>query len=118
MGETALKSSTKQAAVQHVSDDHDHAHGGLNQDLELLRAIPSETAVPFPGDGINGPNALVLSGVVRSNIKGSLTTATVASGVPLTINLKLVSASCADLAGTSLANDNVFSDGASLQVAF
>lgn len=159
----------KQAAVQHLSDGHDHAHGGLNQDLAVLlrampdrrrllrmmslgaiapvslmacnsgtadsttdttstsgttsststgtmtstgttststgtstgscSAIPSETAGPYPGDGSNGPNALVLSGIVRSNIKGSLTTSTVASGVPLTINLKLVSTSCADLAG-------------------
>lgn len=62
-------------------------------------AIPSETAGPYPGDGTNGANALVLSGIVRSNIKGSLTTSSVASGVPLTINLKLVSTSCADLAG-------------------
>lgn len=62
-------------------------------------AIPSETAGPYPGDGTNGPNALVLSGIVRSNIKGSLTTSTVASGVPLTINLKLVNTGCSSLAG-------------------
>lgn len=61
--------------------------------------IPSETAGPYPGDGTNGPNALTLSGIVRSNIKGSLTTSTVASGVPLTINLKLVNTSCTSLAG-------------------
>jgi len=61
--------------------------------------IPSETAGPYPGDGTNGPNALVLSGIVRSNIKGSLTTSTQAAGVPLTINLKLVNSSCASLAG-------------------
>lgn len=61
--------------------------------------IPNETAGPYPGDGTNGPNALVLSGIVRSNIKGSLTTSTQAAGVPLTINLKLVNSSCASLAG-------------------
>lgn len=140
----------QQPAVQHVSDDHDHAHSGLHQDLAVLlrampdrrrllrmmslgalapvslmacnngttdsttdtststtsttgsgscSAIPSETAGPYPGDGTNGPNALVLSGIVRSNIKGSLTTSTVATGVPLTINLKLVNTSCTSLAG-------------------
>jgi protocatechuate 3,4-dioxygenase beta subunit len=165
--------SAKQPAAQHVLDDHDHAHGGLNQDLAVLframpdrrrllrmmslgaiapiapislmacnagtsdssttsttststgttattttstgttstgttsstttgnscNAIPSETAGPYPGDGTNGPNALVLSGIVRSNIKGSLTTSTVAAGVPLTINLKLVNTGCSSLAG-------------------
>lgn len=169
--------STKQPTLQQESDHHDHAHGGLNQDLELLlrampdrrrllrmmglaavapatlmacnaaedtsttaastgststgstttsttttgttttgttttgtttsttstsgscNAIPNETAGPYPGDGTNGPNALTLSGIVRSNIKGSLTTSTQAAGVPLTINLKLVNTSCANLAG-------------------
>lgn len=140
--------SAKQFAIQHPSDDHDHAHGGLNQDMEVLframpdrrrllrmltlgaiapaslmacnsgttdetttttttttttsgscSAIPSETAGPYPGDGTNGANALALSGIVRSNIKGSLTTSTVAAGVPLTITLKLVSQSCVNLAG-------------------
>ena len=61
--------------------------------------IPSETPGPFPGDGTNGPNALVLSGIVRSNIKNSLTSSAVANGVPLTINLKLVNSGCTSLAG-------------------
>ncbi|MDO8767869.1 MAG: intradiol ring-cleavage dioxygenase [Burkholderiaceae bacterium] len=142
--------SAKQFAIQHPSDDHDHAHDGLNQDMEVLframpdrrrllrmltlgaiapaslmacnsgttdetstttstatttttsgscSAIPSETAGPYPGDGTNGANALALSGIVRSNIKGSLTTSAVAAGVPLTITLKLVSQSCVNLAG-------------------
>jgi protocatechuate 3,4-dioxygenase beta subunit len=152
------KLTAKQTTAQNESDHH--AHGGLNQDLEVLlrampgrrqllrmmglaaiapatlmacnaaedttttttsaattsgttttgtttttttagscSAIPSETAGPYPGDGTNGPNALTLSGIVRSNIKGSLTTSTQAAGVPLTINLKLVNTSCADLAG-------------------
>lgn len=152
--------SAQQPAVQRVLDDHDHANGGLNQDMVLLframpdrqrllrmmslgaiapvslmacnsgttdattdtsastttststttastatpstgscSAIPSETAGPYPGDGTNGPNALVLSGIVRSNIKGSLTTSTLAAGVPLTINLKLVNTACTNVAG-------------------
>jgi protocatechuate 3,4-dioxygenase beta subunit len=65
------------------------------------KAIPAETAGPFPGDGTNGPNALALTGIVRSNIKTSLTTSTVAAGVPLTITLKLVNSAtdCSPLAG-------------------
>lgn len=68
--------------------------------------IPSETAGPYPGDGTNSSggtvaNALLLSGIVRSDIRSSLTTSTTAAGVPLTLRLKLVntSASCASLAG-------------------
>ena len=63
--------------------------------------IPSEITGPYPADGTDtsGVNALTLSGIVRSNIKGSLTTSNVASGVPLTINLKLVSQSCTSSSG-------------------
>lgn len=68
--------------------------------------IPSETAGPYPGDGTNTSNgsvanALLLSGIVRSDIRSSLTTSTTAQGIPLTIRLKLVntSSSCANLAG-------------------
>lgn len=69
--------------------------------------IPSETAGPYPGDGTNTSNgsianALSLSGIVRSDIRASIAGASgVASGVPLTVKLKLVntSASCANLAG-------------------
>ncbi len=68
--------------------------------------IPTETGGPYPGDGtnsINGRtvNALILTGIVRSNIKPSLTTTNTATGVPLTIKLKLVNtnSSCASLAG-------------------
>jgi protocatechuate 3,4-dioxygenase beta subunit len=35
-------------------------------------SIPEETAGPYPGDGSNGPNALALSGIVRSDIRASL----------------------------------------------
>ena len=33
--------------------------------------IPSETGGPYPGDGSNGPNVLVMSGIVRSDIRSS-----------------------------------------------
>lgn len=53
-------------------------------------AAPAETAGPYPGDGSNGPNVLIESGVVRSDITGSFGAYTgVADGVPLTIDLTL-----------------------------
>lgn len=64
--------------------------------------IPEETAGPYPGDGSNGVNALALSGIVRSDIRSSLGTATgVADGIPLTVKLSLVNTNngCALLAG-------------------
>lgn len=72
--------------------------------------IPEETAGPYPGDGsntLNGStvNALLLSGIVRSDIRSSIAGATgVASGVPLTVRLQLVNtnSSCASLAGLAV----------------
>lgn len=57
---------------------------------ETPAAAPAETAGPYPGDGSNGPNVLIASGVVRSDITGSFGAYTgVADGVPLTIELTL-----------------------------
>jgi protocatechuate 3,4-dioxygenase beta subunit len=67
--------------------------------------IPEETAGPFPGDGSNGPNVLADSGVVRKDIRPSFgSSTTVATGVPLTINLKIQDsgADCAPLAGAAV----------------
>ena len=63
--------------------------------------IPSETGGPFPGDGSNGANALTRSGIVRSDIRPSLSSKNVAQGVPTTIELTLVDSSknCAPLVG-------------------
>jgi protocatechuate 3,4-dioxygenase beta subunit len=63
--------------------------------------IPTETNGPFPADGTTSLNALLLSGVVRSDIRSSFGGASgVAAGVPLTVTLSLVNsnASCASLA--------------------
>lgn len=55
-----------------------------------VAAAPQETAGPYPGDGSNGPNVLVESGVVRSDITGSFGSYTgTAEGVPVTIRLTL-----------------------------
>ena len=66
--------------------------------------IPEETAGPFPGDGSNGPDVLNLSGVVRRDIRASFGGLSgTADGVPLTIELTLVSATaCAPLAGAAV----------------
>jgi protocatechuate 3,4-dioxygenase beta subunit len=72
--------------------------------------IPEETGGPYPGDGTNNnvngvANALILSGIVRSDIRSSFAGASgVAAGVPLTIRLQLVNAasSCASLAGAAV----------------
>jgi protocatechuate 3,4-dioxygenase beta subunit len=68
--------------------------------------IPSEVAGPFPGDGTNGPNGLVQTGIVRSDMRanfGLSGTATV-SGVPLAMLLRLVNTDhgCALLSGYSI----------------
>jgi protocatechuate 3,4-dioxygenase beta subunit len=64
------------------------------------RAIPSETAGPYPGDGTNTSsgatsNVLSLSGLNRSNITSSISGygSGVATGVALTMNLTLTSVS-------------------------
>ena len=72
--------------------------------------IPEETAGPYPGDGsnrnVNGvANSLILSGIVRSDIRASVAGASgVAQGVPLTIRLKIenVARGCAAAAGAAI----------------
>ncbi|HTU60223.1 MAG TPA: intradiol ring-cleavage dioxygenase, partial [Polyangiales bacterium] len=74
-------------------------------DAASCSAIPEETAGPYPGDGSNGVNALVLSGIVRSDIRSSVGDASgTAEGVPLTVTLTLVdpSDSCSPLAGCAV----------------
>jgi protocatechuate 3,4-dioxygenase beta subunit len=65
---------------------------------------PEETAGPFPGDGSNGPTVLSSTGVVRGDIRTSFAGLNgTADGVPLTIDLTIVSAStCAALAGRAV----------------
>ncbi|MGY0500933.1 dioxygenase family protein [Nocardia sp. FBN12] len=57
---------------------------------ETPAAAPQETAGPYPGDGSNGPNVLIESGVVRSDITTSFGTYSgTAQGVPMTLTLNL-----------------------------
>ena len=67
--------------------------------------IPEETAGPFPGDGSNGPDALAESGIVRSDIRSSIGSASgVADGIPLTLDLSVVDTAggCTPLAGAAV----------------
>jgi protocatechuate 3,4-dioxygenase beta subunit len=71
--------------------------------------IPTETAGPYPADGTSASgqrlNALALSGIVRSDIRSSVATASgTAAGVPLTVVLQLANTngSCAGLAGRAV----------------
>lgn len=66
--------------------------------------VPEETAGPYPADGSNGPTVLSSSGVVRSDIRSSFAGLSgVAGGVPLRIDLTIVSAStCSPLAGRAV----------------
>lgn len=79
-------------------------------DGSTCAVIPEETGGPYPGDGTNSntsgvANALIMAGIVRSDIRASINGATgVAQGTPLTIKLKLVNvkSSCATLAGATV----------------
>lgn len=66
--------------------------------------VPDETAGPYPGDGSNGANVLNVSGVIRSDIRSSFGGLSgTAAGVPLTVNLTIVSAStCTPLANRAV----------------
>ncbi len=52
--------------------------------------IPAETGGPFPGDGSNGPNVRLLSGVVRQDIRSSIDGSSgTADGLVLEIELTI-----------------------------
>jgi protocatechuate 3,4-dioxygenase beta subunit len=72
--------------------------------------IPEETGGPYPGDGTNSngsgvANALTLSGIVRSDIRTSVSPGSAtAAGIPTTLKLQIVNvgASCASVAGAAV----------------
>jgi protocatechuate 3,4-dioxygenase beta subunit len=74
-------------------------------DVASCSEIPEETAGPYPGYGSNGPDVLAESGVVRSDIRASIGSASgVADGVPLGLDLTVVdtAAGCTPLAGAAV----------------
>lgn len=69
-----------------------------------VTAAPRETEGPYPGDGSNGPNVLIESGVVRSDITGSFGSYSgVAQGVPMTLELTLRDLANSGAAGAGMA---------------
>jgi protocatechuate 3,4-dioxygenase beta subunit len=84
--------------------------GGTTSGSLGCTAIPEETGGPYPADGTNSSvggiaNALVLSGIVRSDIRSSIAGATgVAAGIPLRIRLQIVNvgSNCASAAGAAV----------------
>jgi protocatechuate 3,4-dioxygenase beta subunit len=67
-------------------------------------AAPQETAGPYPGDGSNGPNVLIESGIVRSDIRPSFGAYSgTAEGVPATITLTLQDLTKGCAAGAGMA---------------
>lgn len=96
---TTTTTTTSTSSSTTTSSTSTSASGGA------CSVIPSETGGPYPGDGSNGPNALTMSGVVRSDIRPSFANYSgTAAGIPLTINLTLVNvnASCAALSGYAI----------------
>src|SRR5262245_53449414 len=75
--------------------------GGIDVASGNCTKVPEETAGPYPGDSSNGPNVLNQTGVVRSDIRSSFAGLSgTAAGVPLVIELTIVSASsCTPLSG-------------------
>ena len=60
--------------------------------------VPEETAGPYPADGSNGANVLNQTGVVRGDIRSSFAGLSgTAAGIPLTIELTLVSATTCEV---------------------
>ncbi len=82
----------------------DSSGGGSAGGGSCSARIPEETQGPFPADGSNGPSVLSLGGVVRGDIRSSFAGLSgTAEGVPLTINLTIVSVStCSPLAGRAV----------------
>lgn len=78
--------------------------GTTNTSGSCPAKINEETAGPYPGDGSNGANVLNVSGVIRSDIRSSFGGLSgTAAGVPLTVNLTIVSAStCTPLANRAV----------------
>jgi protocatechuate 3,4-dioxygenase beta subunit len=66
----------------------------LGRTTKPTAEVPDETAGPYPGDGSNGPDVLGESGIVRHDIRRSFgDSRTLATGVPLRVNLTVTDAS-------------------------
>jgi protocatechuate 3,4-dioxygenase beta subunit len=78
---------------------------GTGDAASCVAAASTETAGPYPGDGSNGPNVLIESGIVRDDIRSSFGSLSGwAEGVPMTIDLTLldITKNCAVGAGMAV----------------
>ncbi len=106
-GAAALVAACEGGAAKHASGTTTAATstGSAADAAACAAAAPAETAGPYPGDGSNGPNVLIESGVVRSDIRSSFGSYSgTAEGVAATIELTLqdVTKSCAAGAGMAV----------------
>lgn len=70
----------------------------------IADAAPQETNGPYPGDGTNGPNVLIESGVVRRDITTSFGSYSgTAKGVPATVTLTMQDLARNGAAGAGMA---------------
>ncbi|MEV0059939.1 dioxygenase [Nocardia sp. NPDC050718] len=82
--------ATAAAACASATDSGVTGTTATTTDSATPAAAPQETAGPYPGDGSNGPNVLIESGVVRSDLTTSFGAYSgVAQGVPMTLTLNL-----------------------------
>lgn len=77
---------------------------GCTTENDACPETPSETEGPYPGDGSNGPNVLAEDGVIRADLRPSLSSDAVADGIELTVTLTLVDsgATCGPLEGYAI----------------
>ncbi|MFI5782909.1 dioxygenase [Nocardia sp. NPDC051570] len=69
-----------------------------------VAAMPQETEGPYPGDGSNGPNVLLESGIVRRDVTTSFGSYSgVAQGVPMTLRLTMRDLTKGSAPGTGMA---------------
>ncbi|MFF0531061.1 dioxygenase [Nocardia amikacinitolerans] len=91
-------------ATQTGASSASTATSAAASDASAVSAAPQETAGPYPGDGSNGPNVLIESGVVRSDITTSFGSYSgVAEGVPMTLKLSLCDLAENGAAGAGMA---------------
>ena len=94
-GSTTTSTSTSTAAAG--GDPGDDGASGGSSSPSGRGAIPEETAGPYPGDGSNGPDVLLESGIVRRDITSSFGSSSgTAEGVPLALTLAVTDASSGD----------------------
>jgi protocatechuate 3,4-dioxygenase beta subunit len=87
---TSSSDSKTSTAAGSTSADATSSTGTATAIGECVEAAPQETAGPYPGDGSNGPNVLIESGIVREDITTSFGSMSgTAEGVPVTITLAL-----------------------------